>query len=290
MRDVTDIRHLKSQPQNSIHNTPKHNAAAVMTLWMQKLVPVVVALSIWEIAAQVVMVSRGVAFPTPWQTALRLAQLVTGDTLSNQMLVVHIGSSLRRWLIGFSIAASLGIGYGLIAGRVQWVEKATAGIPQLMLLIPGLAWIPVAILLFGIGETATIFMISVSAFAPVAINVLSGIKNIDIGLIRAAQMMGSGKRALFYHVLLPAALPSLISGLRIGLGTGWRVLVAAEMVVGTGTGLGYSIIQARWTLDYASSFACIAVICMIGLLTEHLFLRQLEKQTIMRWTLTTETQ
>ena len=66
------------------------------------------------------------------------------------------------------------------------------------------------------------------------------------------------------------------------------VLVAAEMVVGTGTGLGYSIIQARWTLDYTSSFACIAVICLVGLLTEHLFLRQLEKQTIMRWVLTTE--
>lgn len=259
-----------------------------MRLWLQKIVPVVVVLGIWEIAAQVVIVSRGVAFPTPWQTAVRLVQLLGGETLSNQSLAVHIGNSLRRWLIGFAIAASLGVGYGLIAGRVRWVEKATAGIPQLMLLVPGLAWIPVAILLFGIGETATIFMIVVSAFAPVAINVLTGIKNIDIHLVRAAEMMGAGKGALFFRVLIPAALPSVISGLRIGLGTGWRVLVAAEMVVGTGTGLGYSIIQARWTLDYTSSFACIAVICMVGLLTEHLFLRQLEKQTIMRWVLTTE--
>ncbi|WP_419662154.1 putative ABC transporter, permease protein [Desulfosarcina variabilis str. Montpellier] len=199
-------------------------------------------------------------------------------------------SSLRRWLMGFSIAVTLGIGYGVVAGRVQWIEKATARIPQLMLLVPGLAWIPVAILLFGIGETATLFMIAISAFAPVAINVLGGIKNIDIHLIRAAQMMGAGKNALFFRVLIPAALPALISGLRIGLGTGWRVLVAAEMVVGTGTGLGYSIIQARWTLDYASSFACIAMICMIGLLTEHVFLRQIEKRTIMRWTPTTENQ
>lgn len=192
--------------------------------------------------------------------------------------------------MGFSIAVTLGIGYGVVAGRVQWIEKATARIPQLMLLVPGLAWIPVAILLFGIGETATLFMIAISAFAPVAINVLGGIKNIDIHLIRAAQMMGAGKNALFFRVLIPAALPALISGLRIGLGTGWRVLVAAEMVVGTGTGLGYSIIQARWTLDYASSFACIAMICMIGLLTEHVFLRQIEKRTIMRWTPTTENQ
>jgi NitT/TauT family transport system permease protein/taurine transport system permease protein len=259
-----------------------------MKSWIQVLLPVAVVLCIWELAAQVVLLSRGVAFPTPWQTAVRLGQLMAGETLSNHDLTVHITSSLRRWLMGFSIAATLGIGYGLIAGRVRWVEKATAGIPQLMLLVPGLAWIPVAILLFGIGETATIFMIAISAFAPMAINVLAGIKNIDIHLIRAAQMMGAGKNALFFRVLIPAALPSVISGLRIGLGTGWRVLVAAEMVVGSGTGLGYSIIQARWTLDYAASFACIAVICMIGLMTEHVFLRQIEKQTIMRWTLTPE--
>lgn len=259
-----------------------------MKFWLHVIVPAAVVLGVWELAAQVVILTRAVAFPTPWQTAVRLAQFMNGETLSNHGLVVHIASSLRRWLIGFSIAASLGIGYGLMAGRVRWIEMATGGIPQLMLLIPGLAWIPVAILLFGIGETATIFMIAISAFAPVAITVLSGIKTIDIHLVRAAKMMGAGNNTLFFRVLIPAALPSVISGLRIGLGTGWRVLVAAEMVVGTGTGLGYSIIQARWTLDYAASFACIAVICMIGLFTEHVFLRQIEKKTIMCWSLATE--
>ena len=261
-----------------------------MKIWLQIFLPVAVVLGTWAIVAEIVIFLKGVDFPTPWQTAIRLGQLLAGETLSNHSLAVHLASSLRRWLMGFSIAVTLGIAYGVAAGRVRWIEKATAGVPQLMLLVPGLAWIPVAILLFGIGETATLFMIAISAFAPVAINVLGGIKNIDIHLIRAAQMMGAGNNALFFRVLIPAALPALISGLRIGLGTGWRVLVAAEMVVGTGTGLGYSIIQARWTLDYASSFACIAMICMIGLLTEHVFLRQIEKQTIMRWTPTTENQ
>ena len=93
---------------------------------------------------------------------------------------------------------------------------------------------------------------------------------------------------LFFRLLIPAALPSLTSGLRVGLGTGWRVLVAAEMIVGTGTGLGFSIIQSRWTLDYTSSFACILVICSIGLLFEQVFLKQLEKRTIERWTLLSE--
>lgn len=254
----------------------------------EAMVPVVIALLIWHTAAQAVFYFRGVAFPTPWETFSRLADLFGGDALLKHSLYVHIMVSLKRWLAGFSIAASLGIAYGLLAGRSKPFEKATSGIPQMLLLVPGLAWIPVAILLFGIGESSTVFMIAVSAFAPVAINVLDGIKGVDVHLVRAAQMMGANKNDLFFKVLLPAALPSILSGLRIGLGTGWRVLVAAEMVVGTGVGLGYSIIQARWTLDYESSFACVAVICGIGLLFEHMFLKRIEVQTVRRWALAEE--
>ena len=255
---------------------------------LQSIFPFAIILVVWEASAQIVFSLRGVAFPSPWQTVVRLLELLGGDRLSNASIYVHIGSSLQRWLVGFSIAAFLGIAYGLLAGRIQWVEKATARIPQMLLVIPGLAWIPVAILLFGIGEPATIFMIAVSAFAPIAINVLAGIKDIDVHFIQAARMMGAGNNALFFRVLIPAALPSILSGLRVGLGTGWRVLVAAEMIVGTGTGLGYSIIQARWTLDYTASFVCILVIWMVGLLFEQVFLKQLEKRTIERWTLLAE--
>lgn len=250
---------------------------------LQGLIPFAIILIIWQAVALIVLSLRGVTFPGPSETFITLIALFSGDTLSNRSVYVHIASSLQRWLIGFSFAASLGISYGLIAGRVRSIEMATSRIPQLLFLVPGLAWIPVAILLFGIGESATIFMITISAFSPIAINVLAGIKGIDITLIRVAQMMGAKKNTLFFHVLIPAALPSIFSGLRIGLGTGWRVLVAAEMIVGTGTGLGYSIIQARWTFDYASSFACIAIICGIGLIFEQIFLKQIEKQTIERW-------
>ena len=97
--------------------------------------------------------------------------------------------------------------------------------------------------------------------------------------------MGAGKKALFLQVLLPGSLPAILSGLRIGLGNGWRVLVAAEMIVGTGTGLGYSIIQARWTLDYTSAFACVGVICAIGLVFEQFIFNPLEQRTIERWAL-----
>lgn len=252
------------------------------------LLSVAVVLLIWQFTALGVEFFRQVSFPGPFQTAERLWVLIAGDTLSNVSIYTHTLDSLKRWFMGFSIACACGIGYGLFAGRFAWFEAAFNKIPKLCILVPGLAWVPVAILLFGIGETATVFMIAVSGFAPIAVNTFSGIKNIDIGYIRAARMMGARQNTLFFNVLIPAALPAILSGLRIGLGTGWRVLVAAEMVVGTGTGLGYAIIQARWTLDYASSFVCIAIICTIGQAFEHLFLKQIERRTVRQWSLTQE--
>ena len=95
--------------------------------------------------------------------------------------------------------------------------------------------------------------------------------------------MGARGSTLLLGVLLPGTLPHALTGLRVGLGNGWRVLVAAEMIVGAGTGLGYSIIQARWTLDYASAFGCIVIICVIGLVVEQLVFGPLEARTVERW-------
>lgn len=248
-------------------------------------IPLLVVVTVWQGVAELVLWQRGVPFPTPWQTLERLLDMAGGSTVAGRSLGAHVLSSLGRWLTGFGLAAVLGVGYGLLAGRFRLVETATARIPQTLLLVPGLAWVPVAILLFGVGETATVFMIAVAAFAPVAVSVLAGIRAIDPALLRAARMLGAGSGTLFFRVLLPAALPSILCGLRIGLGTGWRVLVAAEMVVGTGTGLGYAIIQARWNLDYASSFACIVVICVLGLTFEQIMLRCVERRTLACWNL-----
>lgn len=249
----------------------------------QKILPLLLVLAIWEAVALSVYHLRGVEFPDPCQTFRRAMELFSGRELSGHSLYEHILSSLNRWMMGFTLAVAAGLSYGMLASWSKRFERATSGIPQFLLMIPGLAWIPVAILIFGIGESATVAMISIAAFAPIAINVIAGVRGVDANFIRAAQMMGKGRGALFFKVLMPAALPSVLSGLRIGLGTGWRVLVAAEMVVGTGTGLGYSIIQSRWTLDYSSSFACIGVIVLIGLFFEKILLRGLERKTVDLW-------
>ncbi len=252
-------------------------------------IPVFLVLLVWTAIALSVQALRGVAMPTPWQTTARMITLLEGSPIAGHSLYCHIRESMLRWLAGFSIAAASGLVFGLLAGSLPRFSQATAGIPQLLLMIPGLAWIPVAILLFGIGEAATIFMIAMASFAPLAVNVRDGLQGVDGALLRAARMMGASRCTLFFQVLLPAALPACITGLRISLGTGWRVLVAAEMVVGTGTGLGYAIIEARWSLDYTAAFVCIALICLIGITVERLILYGLEQKTIARWHLSPDT-
>ena len=242
-----------------------------------------IPLALWWGLAAIVMHLRQVAFPTPYETALRLLELVRGRLLNDFTIYQHVADSLQRWALGFGLAVGVGVSSGLLLGWSRLFERLSMPTVTALQLVPGLAWIPVAILLFGIGERATVFMIAITALAPIVINTTAGVKGVNELFIRAARMMGADDRTLFTRVLLPGSLPHLLSGLRVGFANGWRVLVAGEMIVGTGTGLGYSIIQSRWTLDYAGAFVCIALICLIGLLAERGVLLPLERKTIERW-------
>jgi len=213
------------------------------------LAPVVLVWLVWEAVARAVLALKGVPFPTPEGAFAQLLRLLAGRPLLEHPLYTHLAHSLMRWGVGFGLAAGTGLAAGLLLGWWRGLDRVTRPIVYVLQLVPGLAWIPIALLLFGVGERATIFMIFVTALAPVVINTIAGVQGVDPGYVRAAQMMGAAPRSLFFRVLLPAAVPHLLSGLRVGLANGWRVLVAAEMIVGTGTGLGYSILQARWTLS-----------------------------------------
>ncbi|MFH0728763.1 MAG: ABC transporter permease [Pseudomonadota bacterium] len=248
-----------------------------------RIVPLLLILALWQALATGIWFFRSVPFPTPAVTLQRLTEALMGRELMDHSIYRHTLDSLWRWAYGFFAASTGGVLFGLAAGWWRALDRLTSPVVQVLQLIPGLAWIPVALLLFGVGENATCFMIAVTAFAPVAINVTDGVKQVDTRYIRAAQMMGASGKVLFLRVLLPGALPQIISGLRVGLGNSWRVVVAAEMVVGTGSGLGYAIVQSRWSMDYTASFACIIVIAMIGLLVDHVLFRRLEKLTIRRW-------
>ncbi|MCP4686650.1 MAG: ABC transporter permease subunit, partial [Desulfobacterales bacterium] len=191
-------------------------------------------------------------------------------------LYEHFFISLKRWAAAYILAAAAGVGAGACMGLSKTAKEIVMPIVYFLQLIPGLAWIPIALLLFGIGGAATIFMIFITALPPIVINVAGGVGGIPEIYFRASKMMGATRRRIFTEVMIPAALIPTINGLRIGLANGWRVLIAAEMVVGLGLGLGYSIIQSRWSLDFESSFVCIALICLTGLFFEKVLFNVIE--------------
>ncbi len=262
-----------------MRDSPGRRAGLRRILWT--LAPVALGLAVWALVAAVVRPRA--PFPGPLETFERCVRLLAGAHLLDYSIYAHAGASLMRWVVGFLVGATLGMLAATIIGSSRVFERLLMPLVYVLQLVPGLAWIPIAILLFGIGNHATIFMIALTALAPVAVNMVAGIQGAAEEHLRVARMAGADRWQTFAHVLLPGAVPHLLSGLRVGLGNSWRVVVAAEMIVGTGTGLGYSIIQSRWTLDYTSAFVCIIVICLVGLLVEYVGFAKLEEATIRRW-------
>lgn len=165
--------------------------------------------------------------------------------LKNGRLLIHILASLRRIFLGFLLAAILGVPLGVAMGIFRNIRLQFKPLIELLRPIPPFAWLPLALLWFGIGDSESIFLIVIAAIFPIILNTLEGIEKIDIRLVHAAQSLGcQRKRELLLKILLPACLPAIFLGLKVGLGFSWMVLVGAEMI-GSISGLGYLILDSR---------------------------------------------
>jgi len=220
---------------------------------------------------------HALAFPEPLETLKLMWSYLAGGNMLRYSVYMHMTASVERWVIGYVIAALIGIFIGMALGSSNRIYEIGMVPVNILQMIPGLAWIPVAFLLFGLGNNTAIFIIAVSAISPIAINVAAGIRRVPRVNIRAAQMVGLSKMRLFDRVLLPYAAADIVTGLRIGMANAWRMLIAAEMVVGVAMGLGYTISQSVYMLDYVTSFVCIIIICMIGLFIDKVIFARIEK-------------
>jgi ABC-type nitrate/sulfonate/bicarbonate transport system permease component len=212
---------------------------------------------IWQLA--VVATNPHVSIlPSPWLTARTFADLVVSGEL-----FVHVGASLRRVVIAWVLGAALAIPLGLAMGRSRRLERIVDPFVELFRPISPLAWIPLAILWFGIGEHGKIFIIVIATFFPTLLNTVAGVKGVDPVLIRAGQVLGcTDERSLFVKVILPATLPQVMVGLRISFGTGWAAIITAELVAAR-SGLGYLIADGMEILR--SDYVLVGMV-MIGLL------------------------
>lgn len=186
-------------------------------------------------------------------------------------LFTHIGASLSRVFSAWCLAGLIAIPLGLAMGRIARFERIVDPLIELFRPISPLAWIPLAILWFGIGEFGKIFVVLVGTFFPTLISTVAGVKRIDPVLIHAGQVLGCTDRAsLFRKVVLPAALPNIITGLRISFGTGWAAIIAAELVAAR-SGLGYLISNGMEILRADKVLVGMAVIGILGVTFDSIF-------------------
>ena len=185
------------------------------------------------------------------------------ELLRSGELLAHMRDSLKRELVAF-LWASLSIPIGVAMGWSKLVNEQLDPIIEMLRPVPPLAWIPLSILWFGIGDTQNQFIIFLGIFFPILLNTMSGVRGVDPNLVRAARCLGAGEWAVLWRVVVRAALPNIITGVRIGLGVGWMALVAAELV-GASSGLGFLINDARTILRTDFVIVGMAAIGLIGL-------------------------
>ncbi len=241
----------------------------------KRLLPPVFLIFAWQLIS-VLEVVPAYKLPSPYQVLLGLRDLVQIGMPPGHQLYNHIFYSLVRVISGFTIAAVIAVPLGITMGWSKTVNNLLEPVVELIRPIPPLAWIPIAILWFGIGMKSAAFIIFLGAFFPILLNTVNGVRSIDPILIEAAYTMNASNRDIFFKVLIPGAIPSILTGARIGIGIGWMTLVAAEFTgVKKGYGLGYMIMTARDIQRPDEIIAGMLVIGVIGFIID-VFLRFLE--------------
>ncbi|NHN31891.1 ABC transporter permease [Paenibacillus agricola] len=190
--------------------------------------------------------------------------------------VMDVLSSGMRVMSGYLIAVVVGVSMGVAIGWSKFIEKLLEPTIQMLRPIPPVSWIPLAIIWFGIANKPAIFLVFIGSFFPIVINAIQGVKTTDKNLIRAASMMGAKQWKLIRYVILPAALPSIFTGLRLGIGIAWALTVTAEMVA-VKSGLGYVLWDSYYFLRYDLVIASMASIGLMGFLMDVLIKKVMDR-------------
>ena len=201
----------------------------------------------------------------------------------NGVLLAATVATIYRLAAGFLLAAVIGIAVGIAMGRRQWVEDTLLPIVTFLYPIPGLAYAPLFVLWFGLGDMPTMLLVGVSSCFTIVINTWRGVKAVKPIWLRAAEVMGARDRDMFWRVVLPGALPYILVGLRLGLAQAWRILIAVEMLMSVQRGLGWLIFGAQTFLNTDVMLASIATIGFIGFLLEQQAFARIERWTVVRW-------
>ncbi len=253
--DRTQVTTARADPRG---RRPARLARPGVALWRyaRTLIPAAI---VWYLIAQ--LVSNEIVLPTP-VAVVRALVGAAGDGSLQASIVV----SLIRLGVGFGVATVLGLVLGVSMGLSSTIRFLVDPLVELLRPISGIAWIPLALLLFGVGNSIIVFIIFYGCLFPVVLNSIAGVREVDDHLVQAAQTMGVGRLRTVAMVILPGALPTILTGVRIGTGVGWMALVAAELV-GAHSGLGFSVQYYSTVLRTPLMMGYIVVIGILGLVT-----------------------
>jgi NitT/TauT family transport system permease protein len=277
---TADITPVTAAPAETPARAPRAPSWDRLRVVLLALVFPVVVLIVWHFATYGRKFSL---IPPPSDVALELYDLAFGgifDDAYSQTLHVHLIASMSRVYGGFLIALAVALPLGLMIGRIPFIRQLLDPTLQVLRPIPVTAWLPLAMIMFGLGPRSAFFLVCLGAFYPILINTIFGVRSVDPRLFEAASMLGCEGSAQFFRVVLPASLPAIFTGLRLGLGFAWVVIVVGEMT-GVQTGLGAIIMEARQLSRTEIVICGMIVIGIAGFITDQLVL--LLGRRLLRW-------
>lgn len=235
------------------------------TYWRLTALGSIGFLALWMAAASSGLVERQF-LPTPWEVFKRMGELMH-EPFAGHTLQMHLLSSLQRFAMGFALAVLIGIPLGLLMAWFRWLDRVVSPLLEAVRFVAPVAWVPFAALWFGTGIGGPVLIIFMGAFPALLINTYRGARQVDRKYIEASQMLGIGPWRAITQVLLPAAVPSIVSGLRISAGLGWQSLVGAELIVAS-SGVGYLMVKGQAGVSTATVMSGMIAIGLVGLLLD----------------------
>lgn len=236
------------------------------------------ALAAWCAASYILNVPAYI-IPTPGDVAASLVNFAAGYGLAGPYsggLLVHSAASAGRVAHGFFLALCAGLPLGILTGSFSKARRIFDPFVHLLRMVPGIGWLPIAMVWFGVGRATAVFLISLAAFFPIYLSTSIAVRQVPEKLVQAARILGAEGPTLFVHVIIPASAAGIISGLRLGLGVSWAYVVLGELT-GVSKGLGAVMMNARMLGDTSMIIVSMIVIALLGWLSDRLLLALIKR-------------
>ncbi|WP_193102336.1 ABC transporter permease [Brevibacterium aurantiacum] len=278
---TTPKRILKPKPVEK-----KHWQKSFTALGLGLILPIILAV-VWEVAGRLGLIADGLFPPlsqclaalADWVAGLQIGSFRPSEVYSGSWFA-HVGSSVGRILIGYCIGSLLAIAFGVLAGVSLKGRQMVDPMINAIRPVSVTGWVPLALIVFGIGDNPAVFLTSLATFFPVYVNTYAGVARVDTGYLRAGAMLGASKSQIVRRIVLPAAAPSVVTGLRVASGIAWTTVVVAE-ILGAKSGVGYVLIDSynQFRFDYV--IAAMVTLGLCGYVTDRLV--QWIFQDALRW-------